>query len=404
MNIHFIKNLREKHSCTVVACCISYITQSVAVSFPPLLFLTFNKIYGIPMSKVTLLVTISFSVQLVTDLFAAKFADRIGRRQCMVFAHVISAFGFIGLGLFPDLFPSSFAGIVSACVLYSCGCGMIEVIAAPVISEYGKAVNGCLLSLLQSFFCWGTVFVIVLSTIFFSIFGTEKHQIQACLWAIIPTINIFLFCIVPLPQTNAEKKSSDFSITVKNPLFLALAAVMLCGGAAEHSISQWASAFAESCLNIPKAIGDILGPCLFAILMGTARVLHSKISDKIELTKYMFFCGIICSISFLMTAFTRVPLISFTGCALCGFSCGVFWPGTFGLAAEKFTSGDTTLFALLAFAGDFGSTLGPSIVGFTASFIGNNLSPGIIFSTIFPLFFTALIYMLRKGKRLSDNH
>lgn len=386
----------------VAACCLAYVTQSIAVNFAPLLFLTFNRIYGIPLSKITLLITLSFAVQLITDLFSAKFADILGSRSCMAVAHILTALGYIGLGIFPEIFPSPFIGIVTACILYSCGCGLIEVIATPIISSYSKSKNTCLLSLLQSFFCWGTVFVIILSTVFFYLFNTENWQILSCIWAIIPAINVFLFLLVPLPSKNKNGKKDNVFLLVKNPLFWILAIIMLCGGAAEHSISQWASVFTESYLNIPKALGDILGPCVFATLMGAARIVHAKINKKIDLTNYMFFCGILCTASFFMTAFIKIPPISFIGFALCGFSCGVFWPGTFSLATEKFTATGTTLFALLAFAGDTGSTLGPSIVGFTASITGNNLSLGIIFSVIFPIIFTLCISILYKKNKITN--
>lgn len=400
MNTDINKNFRNNYNHTITACCISYITQSIVVNFAPLLFLTFNKVYGIPISRVTLLITISFVTQLIIDLLSAKFVDKIGRRPCIIFAHTIAAVGFISLGILPSIFTDPFAGIVTSCILYSCGSGLIEVLASPIIDSCPSENKQSVMSLLHSFFCWGTVLVILLSTAFFYFFGTENWKTLACLWAVIPLFNTIYFIFVPIPESPPEEKNTKITTLLKSKTFLLMAVAMLCGGAAEQAISQWASAFAESSLRIPKTVGDIAGPCTFAVLMGLSRTIHSKISHRVNLTKYMFICGTLCTISYILTAFTQYPLIALIGCALCGFSCGVFWPGTFSYASERCPGGGTALFAILALAGDAGCTIGPSVVGFTAGLCGDSLSHGIIASAIFPLIFTVLLsYLYLKTKK-----
>ncbi len=393
---------KNKYNSTIAACCIAYITQSIVVNFAPLLFVTFHTVYNIPLAKVTLLIAVSFVTQLIVDLLSAKIVDNLGRKPCIIFAHLISSIGFVLLGILPELFSNPFVGIVLACIMYSLGSGLIEVLASPIIDSCPSDNKQAIMSLLHSFFCWGTVLVVLLSTTFFYFFGTENWKFLACLWALIPLLNTVFFFFVPIPESLPEEKNITLTSLFKNKFFWLLALAMLCGGAAELSISQWASTIAESSLGISKTVGDLAGPCLFAVLMGIARITHSKISHKVNLTKYMFICGIICSASYFLFAFTKVPIISFIGCAAAGFACGVFWPGTFSYASER-CHGGTAIFALLALAGDTGCTVGPSVVGFTADIFGENLSIGIVAASIFPIIFTILsLYFCKFDKTITN--
>ncbi|MBE7064645.1 MAG: MFS transporter [Ruminococcaceae bacterium] len=401
MNIKLIQYIRGDYRCTAAACCIAYMTQSVAVNFAPLLFLTFNEIYSLPLSKVTVLVAISFIIQLAVDFLSALIIDKLDQRHCMIFALIISAIGFVGLGVLPDIIPDAFVGIIIACILYSSGSGLIEVLTSPIIESCPLGNKPSAMSFMHSFFCWGTVLVIGLSTVFFSIFGKNNWRILSCGWAFIPLVNTFLFMLVPLPSLSITGEKQSAKNFINKPLFWATAMIMLCGGASCHSVSQWASAFAELNIGITKTTGDIAGPFLFAVLMGISRVFHSRISKKIHITSYMLTCAVLCFVSYLMISFVRVPIVSVAGGALCGFSCGVFWPGTFSLAAEKFNHNGTVLFALLSLSGDIGCTLGPSVVGFVASCSENNLSLGIISAAIFPLLLVVLIFLMNKSESYS---
>ena len=397
MNMTFNTNIRNNYRHTIASCCISYVVQSIVVNFAPLLYLTFNTVYEIPLSKVTLLITITFITQLLTDLLSTKLTDKIGCRPCILFAHIMAAIGFISLGTLPDLLADPFIGLAFACVIYSLGGGLIEVLASPIIESCPSDNKSGLMSLLHSFYCWGTVFVILVSIVFFCFFGTQNWKILTFIWAIIPLFNTVYFILVPIPDILSEEKNIKILSLLKNKTFLLLAAAMLCGGAAEQAVSQWASAFAESSLGISKTLGDLLCPCMFAALMGLSRTLHSKISCRLDLSKYMFISGLICCASYMLTSLSSYPLAALAGCALCGFSCGVFWPGVFSLATEKCSYGGTALFALLALAGDAGCTLGPSIVGFTAELLNENISAGVLAAALFPLLFTVILFfILRK--------
>ncbi len=388
--------MKPNYKPTIIACFIGYIVQAIVNNFVPLLFITFQTTYHIPLTQITLLVTINFGVQLFVDLLATLFVDRIGYRVSIVIAQIFSAAGLIFLTVLPEIM-TPFAGILISVIVYAIGGGIIEVLISPIMESCPTDHKEKAMSLLHSFYCWGHVGVVLLSTVFFSIFGIENWKFMACIWAVIPIINGMIFMKTPIASLLSEdEKGMTLPELFKNKTFWLLMVMMLCAGASEQGISQWASAFAETGLGITKAAGDLAGPMTFAITMGAARAIYGKFGDRIHLEKFMIFSTILCVSAYLTVSLVPSPIISLIGCAVCGFSVGIMWPGTFSKAAVSLRTGGTAMFALLALAGDFGCSSGPTLVGFVSDAVGGNMKIGILAGVVFPALMLFCLFISRK--------
>lgn len=392
-----VKKIRADYTHTIYASYVGYITQAIVNNFVPLLFLTFQSEYGISLDKIGLLVTINFSVQLFVDFIAAKFIDKIGYRAAIVAAHVFSGLGLIGLAILPKLVPP-YAGIILAIVCYAIGGGIIEVLVSPIVEACPTTKKEAAMSLLHSFYCWGHVFVVLVSTLFFTLAGIENWKWLAVLWAIVPFANAAYYSLVPLAMPVEEGKGMSVRELLKNKTFWILFLLMICSGASEQGMSQWASAFAESGLKVSKTVGDLAGPCLFAVFMGTSRALYAKLSDKISLKAAMVGSGSLCVACYLLASFAPHPVLGLIGCAVCGFSVGIMWPGTFSLASGSLPTGGTAMFAFLALAGDLGCSSGPTVVGAVAEAFGGDLKVGILGAVVFPVLLVLVNLLLKQGK------
>ena len=369
---------------TILASYGGYITQAVVNNFAPLLFLIFQDAFGIPLEQITLLVTVNFMVQLAVDLLSAKFVDKIGYRAALVGAHIFACAGIAGLAVLPYLLPP-FAGLMTSVILYAVGGGLTEVLISPLVEACPSDNKAGAMGLLHSFYCWGSVGTVLISTLFLWGFGKGSWQILALLWAVFPAVMAVFFTRVPIPEIAGESGGGmKLRELLCSKVFWVMAVLILCAGGSELAMSQWASAFAESALGVPKMVGDLLGPCFFAVLMGTSRVVYAKLSAKIDIMKYMRWCGVLCIFSYMLAAFSPVPLLSLIGCGLCGFSVGAMWPGTYSSAAQALPRGGTALFALLALAGDSGCSGGPTLVGMISGAMGGVLRSGLPFAAIFP--------------------
>lgn len=388
-------SIKSNFKYTVFASYIGYFVQAIINNFLPLLFLTFQKSFGLSYSEISLLIVINFAVQLVIDVLSAGFVDRLGYRKSIVGAHFLAAAGLLGLSVFPFVFERPYFGIIAAIVLYAAGSGLIEVIISPLVEACPTKNKAGQMSLLHSFYCWGQMCVAALSTLFFFLFGIQNWRILSCLWAVVPICNGFFLSAVAMPEKLSEFRGLGIRQLFEKKLFRVFAVIMLCSGASEIAMSQWASAFAESGLGVSKSAADLLGPCLFAVLMGAARTVYAFLSEKISLKKIMTASAALCVFSYLLTAFSPVPALSLLGCGLCGLSVGVMWPGTFSLAAGKIDSGGTVMFAMLALFGDIGCSAGPAVVGTAAGAAGNRLEAGIAAAAVFP---ALLLLMLTKIK------
>lgn len=393
-----MNKIRSSYEHTIYASYIGYITQAIVNNFAPLLFLTFASDYNLSLDKITLITTINFAVQLCVDLIATKVVDKVGYRKCVVTAHICAALGLIGMACFPSVLGNAYAGILTAVVLYAIGGGLIEVLISPIVEACPTKKKEAAMSLLHSFYCWGHVGVVVLSTIFFGIFGIGNWKLMACIWAIVPLFNVLYFSMVPIYHITEGHEKMSLRTLLSQKVFWLLMIVMVCAGASEQAMSQWASAFAESALQVSKTVGDLAGPCTFAIFMGMARALYGKYSDKIPLKQMMIGSALLCIVCYLVAALAPNPMIGLLGCAVCGFSVGIFWPGTFSIAAWNLPSGGTAMYALMALAGDVGCGSGPTVVGMVANANGGNLKIGIMLAIIFPILILIGIPLLR-GKK-----
>lgn len=341
--------MQQKYQKTIYACFVGYIVQAIVNNFVPLLFLTFEKSYHIPLSQITMLITINFGIQLLVDLLSAGFVDRIGYRVSVVLAHVFAAVGLVGLVLLPEIMPNAFAGLLVAVFIYALGGGLIEVLISPIVESCPTDNKEKAMSLLHSFYCWGHVGVVLLSTVFFGIFGIANWKILACIWALIPVINAFVFAKAPIAPLIEEGESGMTMLDLcKSKVFWVMMLMMLCAGASEQAVSQWASTFAEKGLGVTKTIGDLAGPMTFAILMGSSRAFYGKFGHKIDLDRFMLGSSVLCIFSYLLIAASPIPFLSLVGCGICGLSVGIMWPGTFSKASVALKNGGTAMFALLA--------------------------------------------------------
>lgn len=389
-------SIKNNYNHTVFACYFGYIVQAIVNNFAPLLFLTFRNEFGIPLEKITSLITINFLFQLVVDVIAAKVVDKIGYRKCIVAAQFFSALGIAGMGFLPNLFSDPYYGLLISILLYALGGGLIEVLVSPIVEACPIKAKKAAMSLLHSFYCWGHLFVVLLSTLFFTLFGIENWRILAVIWAVIPLINGFYFMKVPIAPLTAEGEQIPIKKLFSSKTFWLFIVVMVCAGASEQGMSQWASTFAEAGLNVSKTVGDLAGPSLFAITMGVSRVIYSKISEKVDLNKYMTACAVLCITSYAIASFSGNAAFSLVGCAMCGFSVGVMWPGAFSLASEKFPKGGTAMFAFLALAGDFGCSFGPTVVGVATDILNDDIKRGVFAAVIFPVLLIVSLFLMKK--------
>ena len=369
----------------MLACFIGYIVQAVVNNFTPLLFVNFQTVYGIPLAKITLLITINFLIQLCVDLVSAWLLDRIGYRAGVVFAHVMSAAGLIMLTILPELTGDPYIGILISVAFYAIGGGLLEVLISPMIEACPTDNKESAMSLLHSFYCWGHVGVVLVSTAFFAVFGIQNWKILSVIWALIPILNGVFFMKVKVYEL---KETGDEGLSVrdlcKKKIFWVFMLMMICSGASEQAVSQWASTFAEKGLGVSKAVGDLAGPMSFALTMGMSRLIFGKYGDKLDLDRFMKFSSALCVASYLMISLSKSPVLGLIGCAVTGFAVGIMWPGTYSKSAVSIRGGGTAMFALLALGGDLGCSSGPTLAGFVSSIAGGNLRAGILSAVIFP--------------------
>lgn len=377
---------------------LGYITQAIVNNFAPLLFVTFQKSFDISLEKIGYLVTVNFCIQLFVDFIAAKFVDKIGYRISIVAAHLFAGTGLILMGVLPFAFADPYMGLICAIVFYSIGGGLIEVLISPIVEACPTDKKSAAMSLLHSFYCWGHVAVILLTTLFFVTAGIDNWRILSALWAVIPLANAVYFCFVPINTLVDCEKSAPIKELFKSKLFWILILLMICSGASEQGMSQWSSAFAETGLKVSKTLGDLLGPCMFAVMMGVSRVFYAAFSGRLKLMKFISVSCVFCVIGYLVSALSPVPALALVGCGICGLSVGILWPGVFSLAAERAPTGGTAMFALLALAGDLGCSSGPTLVGIVSSAFNDNLRVGFLAAIAFPVALIIGIMMLKRTK------
>ena len=391
--------MKNQYNKTITACFVGYIVQAIVNNFTPLLFLFFQRSYRIPLSQITLLVTFNFGIQLLIDLLSVGFVDKIGYRASMVIAHVFSAAGLILLTVLPEILQTPFIGIIIAVTIYAIGGGLLEVLVSPVVEACPSDNKEKAMSMLHSFYCWGHAGVVLISTLFFYAAGIDNWRIIAIIWALIPIGNAVVFTKVPIaPLIEDGESGLQLKELFKIKVFWILLIMMICAGASEQAVSQWASTFAEKGLGISKAAGDMAGPMAFAVLMGTSRWFYGKYGDRIQLDRFMVYSSCLCILSYLGISLLPLPQLSLIACAVCGLSVGIMWPGTFSKASAALPKGGTAMFALLALGGDIGCSGGPTLVGMVSGALGDDLKMGILAGIVFPALLLMGVILCKKTK------
>ena len=385
---------------TVTACCLGSVTLAISNNLAPMLFLIFHESFGISLARITLLITANFIIQLTVDFLAAILADRIGYRPLLMASAFLAAIGLVCYGTLPFALENAFPGLLIADVLCALGGGLGEAIISPTVEACPTKNKAAMMGFLHSFYCWGTMLVILLSTAFLAIFGKDAWWLLPILWSALPFANTIFFGLVPLPALEGgEDAGAGVRPLLVRPLFWGFLVMMLLAGASELSMSQWASAFAEAGLGVSKSVGDLTGACLFACLMGLARVFYAKMSERIDLRRFLLASSVLAVGSYLLCALAESPALSLVGCAVTGLAVGMLWPGLLSLAAARFPRGGTPLFSLCALFGDLGCSVGPTLVGLAADARGGALSFGLLLATAFPLVLAVFLLCLGKGKK-----
>ena len=390
---------QKKYGKTLLACYLGFVTQAICANFVPLLFMVFHEDYKISFGKLALISTTFFFTQLIVDFICAKAVDKIGYRPCIVAAEVTSGLGLMSLAIVPNLLPSPFIGILISVIIYAIGSGLTEVLASPIVEACPFENKETAMSLLHSFYCWGSVAVILGSTVFFTCIGLDKWKILAVLWSLIPLANIYNFVTCPIEKLTDDGEGMSMGQLLKTKFFWLFIVLMVCAGASEISMSQWASAFAESALHVSKTVGDLAGPCGFAVCMGISRTLYGKFGEKVDLSIFMIASGILCLGCYLLAALAGIPILGLIGCAACGFSVGIMWPGSISISSKIMPRGGTAMFALLALAGDLGGAAGPAILGNVSQATGDNLQAGVLAGIGFPIGLVICVLLARKKYR-----
>ena len=387
---------QKNYNQTLVACYLGFVTQAISANFTPLLFLTFKSTYGITLEKIAMIPLVFYLAQFLVDLAATKFADRIGYRACVVASQVLSAVGLASMAFLPGLLSVPFVGVLISVVLYAVGSGLIEVLVSPIVEACPFDHKDGMMSLLHSFYCWGALGVILGSTLFFAVFGVENWKTLTIIWALVPLYNTWNFINCPIERLVEEGKSMSVRQLLRLPLFWLIIILMICSGASEATMAQWASAFTESALGVSKTVGDLAGPGLFAMFMGISRMLYGKFSERLDLTKAMLICGAICAGCYLLASLSASPILGLAGCALCGLAVGIMWPGSISISSQKCPRGGTAMFAFLALAGDLGAMVSPTMVGSLSEMAGGNLKTGLLAATVFPAVLVLGLLILKK--------
>lgn len=380
---------------TVRACYIAYIVQGIINNINPLLFVIYQRKLGIPFYKIGILIAANFGVQILTDFVSAKYVDRVGYRKSTMFAHFMSTIGLVGIGIFPFVFSNPFLGLVVATMCNGIGGGLLEVMVSPIVEATPSKEKEKAMSMLHSFYCWGCLLFISLSTILLRIIGSDHWYYIPIIWSIVPFFNFFFFSKVPMNTLVEQEEKIPVKYLLKKRIFWFLIIIMICSGASELAMSQWASYFAETGLQVNKTVGDLLGACFFCALMGLSRLFYGKFGHKVELKKFMYLSCFLCVIGYLMAVFSPIAIVGLLGCGICGLSVGILWPGTFSIAAKACREGGTAMFAFLALAGDVGCVSGPEIVSIVSNVLPQyGIKAGLLVAIIFPIL---LITILRLG-------
>lgn len=393
--------MKSKYTVTKLACYVAYVVQAIVNNFLPILFIVLQDTYGLTYEELARILVFNFVTQMVTDFSAPKILSFTGYRGASVLAHVSASFGLVLLGVLPQVMSNTYLAIIISMVITAFGSGLIEVILSPMMEMLPTSNKAGNMAIMHSFYCWGQAFTIIATTLMVGLLGFKGWMWIPIVWAVIPFINIFAFTKVPIVEPEKDEKKDSFFTLMKDSRFILFLVMMLCAGASEITMAQWASMFAQQSLGVSKAIGDLAGPCAFAIFMGAGRIWYAKVSQKVSFYKTVIVLNILCFLCYVIVGVCNVASVSLICCALCGFTVSIFWPGTYSAGAKIFTNGGAVMFSAFAMLGDIGCSLGPWILGITADLYGLNW--GFLTSAIFPVLMIISVILLMRTKKYEVN-
>lgn len=389
--------MKSKYTMTKIACYVGYVVQAVVNNFLPILFIALQNIYGLSYEQLARIILFNFLTQMVTDFITPKILAIIGYRKAAMLAHISASAGLVFLGILPKIMESTYFAIIISMVITAFGSGLIEVILSPMVDMLPTSNKAGSMSILHSFYCWGQAFTIIATTVMVMFFGFEGWANIPIIWAVIPFVNIFSFSFVPIIEPEKDQKTASLKQLFQNKSFILFLIMMLCSGAAEITMAQWASMFAQQSLGVSKAVGDLAGPCAFAIFMGAGRIWYANVSHKVSFRKTVIVLSVLCAICYIVVGLCDIPSVALVCCALCGFTVSIFWPGTYAEGSNTFKNGGPVMFSAFAMLGDIGCSLGPWLSGVVAD--GYGLNWGFVASAIFPVLMIISIFLLISNKK-----
>ena len=377
--------MTQNYKITKYTCYLFYVLQGTLLNLTPLLFVPLMEQYGLSYMKLGALASVNFATQLIVDIVLSKLTDKHRYRISLRLSASAAFIGYMIFAWAPGRLGDPYTWLLIGTVVYSIGAGLMEITISPLIHALPDKAKGKSMAILHSFYAWGVVLTVIVSTSVLAIIGRDKWNFIVTGWLIVPVIGFILSCIMPVPKPESgenERTAGSFRILIK-PAFILFLAMIFFGSCAEAVMTQWSSAFLERAVGLDKLIGDIAGMSMFALMLGLCRMASAALDKKISLSTYMMLGTIGAVICYIIVSVSNVAAVSLIFCALTGFMVGMLWPGTLVLAADAFPKAGAWLFAYLAVAGDLGGVFGPWITGAIADRSG--LNAGLGAAAIFPV-------------------
>lgn len=374
--------MKNKYLSTKISGYTGFFVQAVINNFLPILFIALQDVYNLNYARLSVLVLFNFGAQIVIDMLAPKILALLGFRRAAFLSQFTAFFGLALLSVLPKII-SPYLAILVCIIIYATGSGLTEVILSPMIEMLPTGNKSANMALLHSFFCWGQACTVLVTTALVYAVGFLNWHIIPLVWSVIPFVNMWAFLKVPIVEPDPTQKTATFLELLKDKRFIIYMIMMFCGGASEIAMVEWASIFAQTALGVPKVVGDIAGPCGFALFMGLGRIVYAKYSKQISFTKLIIALNIFGFICYMAVALCHIPFVSLLFCALCGFTVSISWPGIYSAGARTFARGGAVMFGVFAMCGDAGCSIGPWLVGVVADKFSLNLGFGM--AAVFPL-------------------
>lgn len=403
----------QNYKRTKLSCYYSYLSMASIFSLPPLLFNTFHDMYGVSYTLLGTLVAVNFCTQLTIDLIFTFFTKYFNIKKTVTVMPLITSIGMLIYALVPWFFPEyAYIGLVIGTCIFSISAGLSEVLLSPVVAAIPSETPDRDMSLLHSLYAYGVVSVVVISTLFLRIFGTENWMYLTLFWAALPVIAFFMFSTSPMPEVNVSSSENGKNASKKHLIMTLCVLCIFFGSAAENSMTNWISSYIESALHLPKVLGDILGMALFGICLGLTRTWYAKKGKNIY--KVLFFGMTGAAICYLIAGISPVPVLSLFACVLMGICTSMLWPGSLILMEEKLPHVGVAAYALMAAGGDFGASIAPQMLGIVVDKVSEssfalNLSKslsltteqigmkaGMLAAAVFPCIGIGILLIIRK--------